>query len=585
VFSDVHNGNLRRRIAVMGGVLIAAPLLTLTIAAWIVIERVSQTAMVASAKTSSAHLVTLTHHLVDICQSFQQSSVDILKSGRAVLDAKGPVTLDPRQRVAWRARDETSGAMSDIRLPVLSAGDIRLLPVADFGHAAPVVDEIKRMNGTAATIFERMDEGGDMLRISSSVQAATGERDIGSYLPVSAHGAALMAVLGGRSYIAQAALPASGFLTAYQPLEDQKGKVVGMLATAFSEEQITDKIRAFVNRQSNVDRVGLFAWRASGADEGTAVMMADHSLEGQNLWQRTDSSGALYVQQISTRALVLPVGETGEYQYRRPARVGAIPQTMVARFAYVRELDWVVGYAQPEADLLASAAALESILRWGLWLVLGLGLTGTGLAVHVWFRFAGNLAEKLSRLLGHLTAEAKQVGDAAVALSAEARRASGQTGAEQVLRKAGRTASEISLAIHHINASSDSVSGVMEAIEQIAFATNMLAVNSALEASHGASGGPGIAGIAADLRKLAERCREAARETQTELEQSRIELEKGSEEVLDLVKSSPPADETRASLERQAENLIQLAEGLGRTVELMSEYLESDALLRNRRAD
>jgi methyl-accepting chemotaxis protein len=177
------------------------------------------------------------------------------------------------------------------------------------------------------------------------------------------------------------------------------------------------------------------------------------------------------------------------------------------------------------------------------------------------------------------------VGDAAVALSAEARRASGQTGAEQVLRKAGRTASEISLAIHHINASSDSVSGVMEAIEQIAFATNMLAVNSALEASHGASGGPGIAGIAADLRKLAERCREAARETQTELEQSRIELEKGSEEVLDLVKSSPPADETRASLERQAENLIQLAEGLGRTVELMSEYLESDALLRNRRAD
>jgi methyl-accepting chemotaxis protein len=175
-----------------------------------------------------------------------------------------------------------------------------------------------------------------------------------------------------------------------------------------------------------------------------------------------------------------------------------------------------------------------------------------------------------------LTENAKKVSVAAVELSAEARRASGQTGAEEVLSKAGRTASEISLAIHHINASSDSVSGVLEAIEQIAFASNMLAVNSALEASQTEGAGEPIGGIAEDLRKLAERCRKAVRETQSELQQSRIELEKGGQDVLELVRSSQP-NEAVVTLERQAENLIRLAEGLDQTAAGLSEYLESDA--------
>ena len=519
----------------MGGVLIVTPLLMLSLAGWIVMQRVNQTVLLSNVRTSSARLADLTRNLADICRSYQQASIEILKSGRAVLDAAGSITFNEGRLVRWQARNEATGEVTELQLPLMSAGATPFLPLTD-SSPAPLVDEIARINGTPATIFQRMDERGDMLRVSSSLKSPTGVRDIGSYLPASD---ALKDVLRGKSRVASIA----NYLTSWQPLQDQTSKVVGMLSTALPEAQITAKIRSFADRQSSVDRAGLFVWRARGADQGTALIMADKSLEEHDMWNHKDSSGKLYVQQICARALSLPPGEIAEYKDQQGPRVGAIPQNIIAKFTYVPGLDWVVGYAQPESDLLAGATALQALLNWGMWLLLGVALAGTGLAVRIWIKFSGDLADKLSLLLATVTQNAKRVSVAAAELSAEAKRANRQQAAEQILSQAGR----------HLNASSDSFSGVMEAIDQIAFATNMLVVNSALEASQAEGANPPVASIAEDLRQLAERCRLAARQTQTELQQR---------------------DHAVVTLQLHAEDLLRLAEALDRTVERVSEYLE-----------
>ncbi len=461
MFSDIHNGNIRRRIILTGGVLIVLPFLLLSLAGWMFMRRFNQTLMVSEAKTSTAHLSTLTRNLADICRNAQQAGIDTLNSGRALLAALGTISFSREHRLQWLAKNEATGEITKVPLPVMSAGGTPFLPIEDFAHPAPVVDEIEKINGTPATIFQRINERGDMLRICTSVKSATGTRDIGSYIPMASSGQdseALADVLAGKSNVAKTIFSHTTYLTAYQPLADQAGRVVGMLSTALPEAQITAKIRSLLDRQSNVDRVGLFAWHANGPNHGTALIMADKSLEGQDLWNRKDASGKLYVQQICSRAMVLPSGEVAEYKYQQQPRVGAIPQTIVAKFAHVPEMDWVVGYAQPEADFLAGAAALQSLLNWGMWLLMGIGLAGTGLAVRIWIQVSDDLAGKLSALLTNLTENAKQVSVAA------------------------------------------------------------------------------------------ERCRLATHETQSEVEQSRI----------------------------QAENLIRLAEGLDRTVERINEYLELD---------
>jgi hypothetical protein len=569
----------------MGGALIVTPLLMLSIAGWIVMQRINQTVMLSSVRTSSARLADLTRNLADICRSHQQASIEILQSGRAVLDAAGSITFDEGRLISWQARNEATGEIAELQLPVMSAGATHFLPLAD-SSLAPLVDEIERINGTPATIFQRMDERGDMLRVSSSMKSPTGVRDIGSYIPVtpaSQESEALIAVLNGKNHVVGGVFSNANYLTLSQPLHDESGAVVGMLSTALPEKQITAKIRSFADRQSSVDRAGLFAWRASGADQGTVLIMADNSLEaqrarpcretelgipaastgpscassleGQDLWNQKDSSGKLYVQQICARAIALPPGEIAEYKYQQEPRVGAIPQNIIAKFTYLPALDWVVGYAQPEADLLAGATALQALLNWGMWLLLGVGLAGTGLAVRIWIKFSSDLADRLNLLLTNVTENAKRFSVAAAELSAEAKRANRQHGAEQILSQAGRSAAAVDSAMRRLNASSDSFNGVMEAIDQIAFAINILVVNSALEASQAQVPNPPVASIAEDLRQLAEHCRLAARETQTELQQR---------------------DHAVVTLQLHAENLLRLAEGLDRTVARVSEYLELD---------
>jgi len=293
------------------------------------------------------------------------------------------------------------------------------------------------------------------------------------------------------------------------------------------------------------------------------------------------------VQEMCLRALALLPGEVAEYRFWKTARVGGISRPAVARFAYVPELHWVVCVAQPEADLLAGVSELQALATWGMWLLLGVGLAGTGLAVRLWIKFSDNLADKLSSLLSNLANDAKELSAAAAGLSDEAARATGNTSAQDVLRKAGLTAEEIGLALSHIEASSHSVSGIIGAIDQIAFATNMFAVNAAIEASEADSGNKPIAGIADELSNLADRCLAAARNTQAELQQSRIELEKGNEEVLKLVRdlrsedlqtpgahtADPQSDEAGAALQRQARNLLRLAEEIGQSVENINSAL------------
>ncbi|MCZ2824782.1 MULTISPECIES: methyl-accepting chemotaxis protein [unclassified Modestobacter] len=276
-----------------------------------------------------------------------------------VLEQAGGFGLGPatRNTVAWDAKNQVTGEVVPVALPRVEVGGTWLGKNADVAAPTPVVDQVQELVGGTATVFQRMNPAGDMLRVATNVVSATGARAIGTYIPATGAGGApspvVSAVLSGQTYRGTALVVDSWYVTAYEPLFDAGGQVIGMLYVGVKQENLP-ALRESLQTTAAGANGTVWALGGTGDRAGTVLISKDGQAEGTSLLEAQDADGEPWIQEVVAAAVGLEPGEQATVRYRDPETGSHTVQV-----SYYAPWDWVLVVDAQDSDFAAAVDRLD----------------------------------------------------------------------------------------------------------------------------------------------------------------------------------------------------------------------------------
>jgi len=173
---------------------------------------------------------------VDTVTTRMESELAVAQQTMASL---GPITFGGP--LTWAAKNQTTGDVTTVDLPRMIIGGAGIGQVPDLGVTVPVVDQVTNLLGASTTVFQRMNDAGDMLRIATTVKGADGTRAIGTFIAASSAvgkpNAVVAALMAGKPFYGTATVVGQQYVTAYAPIMDGT-TVIGAIFVGLPQSEV-----------------------------------------------------------------------------------------------------------------------------------------------------------------------------------------------------------------------------------------------------------------------------------------------------------------------------------------------------------
>ncbi|MCW5977692.1 MAG: methyl-accepting chemotaxis protein [Bryobacteraceae bacterium] len=298
----------------------------------------------------------------------------------------------------WDAVEQLSGKVERVSLPGALLGGRPVPRNRSFETPVAVVDDVARAVGSAVSVFQRMNEQGDMLRIATTVPGRDGQRATGTYIaarnPDGSPNAVVAAVLRGDTYRGAAFVVEEWYVAAYEPLRDASGRIAGMLFVGERLAGIEPLRRTIM--QIGIGQTGhIVVIGCKGRQRGRYVISKDGKRDGESIWESRDATGQLFVQQLVEKAMSLPKGQTEltSYLWQNPGE--AAPRRKLSAVVYFEPWDWLINASAYEDEFHAAIRGLSGTLEKLKWLVVAGGVCALALAVAAAIYMGGRLSRPI----------------------------------------------------------------------------------------------------------------------------------------------------------------------------------------------
>lgn len=367
----------------------------------------------AQARNEARKIAQAVYLMCRAAQESVQKTIDAdLRVAEDLLARSGEIRFSDEQ-VHWEAVNQYTGEVTDIFLPAMLVGERWLDQNRDIDEHAPIVDEIRALVGGTATVFQRMNEAGDMLRVVTNVQQSDGSRAIGTFIPArnpdGEPNPVIAALLRGETFHGRAYVVNDWYVTAYRPILDATGKqVIGALNVGVKQENLESLRQGIMDMV--VGKTGyVYVLGGKGEERGRYVISHHGQRDGENIWDSRDTDDRLFIQAIVKQALALPMPQRdGEipvaferYPWKNPGE--SEPRYKSVAIAYFAPWDWVIGAGYYENDLHQSQQHMVAALRhMGVWLG-GTALAMVLLSIPVGYLVARGISLRVNSILKSVT--------------------------------------------------------------------------------------------------------------------------------------------------------------------------------------